>query len=61
VVDTLDRLIERGERERQFFWLDIHLTPAGNATVAEEALPLLQSLTLEGRSGQTPAAGSGGR
>jgi len=59
VIDTLDRLIERGERERQFFWLDIHLTPAGNATVSEEVLPVLQSLVLEGRSGPTPAANSG--
>ncbi len=42
IVDTLDRLIERGERERQFFWLDIHLTPAGNLTVAEAVLPVLQ-------------------
>jgi hypothetical protein len=46
VADTLDPLIERGERERQFFWLDIHLTPAGNATVADEALPMLQGLAL---------------
>jgi len=46
VIDTLDPLIERGERERQFFWLDIHLTPEGNATVAEAALPVLQALVL---------------
>ena len=61
VIDTLDPLIERGERERQYFWLDIHLTPAGNATVAQVALPVLQSLVLEGHSGQTPSAGSGTR
>ena len=44
IVDTLDRLIERGEAERQFFWLDIHLTPAGNLTVTDEVLPVLQDL-----------------
>lgn len=43
-VDALDPLIANGERERQFFWLDIHLTPAGNATVADAALPVLQEL-----------------
>ena len=48
VADMLDPLLERGKRERQFFWLDIHLTPAGNATVADAALPMLQALAVAG-------------
>jgi hypothetical protein len=42
VIDPIDALIEAARRERQYFWLDIHLTPAGNQTVANAALPLLQ-------------------
>ena len=55
IVDTLDRLIERAERERQFFWLDIHLTPAGNLTVTDEVLPVLQDRVLGKRSAQRAA------
>jgi len=57
IVDTLDLLIERGAQERQFFWLDIHLTPAGNATVAEAALPLLQRMATAGAAATPPASG----
>jgi hypothetical protein len=46
VVDPVDLLIERGASERQYFWLDIHLTPAGNRAVTEAALPVLQPLVL---------------
>jgi hypothetical protein len=48
VVDSLDTLIERGRDERQFYWLDIHLTPEGNRAVADIALPVLQELVLRG-------------
>jgi hypothetical protein len=55
VVDTLGPLIASGERERQYFWLDIHLTPAGNATVSAAALPLLQRLVSASASPGAPA------
>jgi lysophospholipase L1-like esterase len=41
IVDTTPALIERGTDERLFYWLDIHLNPAGNRVVAETALPVL--------------------
>lgn len=47
VIDPIDGLIEAAGGERQYFWLDIHLTPAGNRTVANAALPVLQRLALE--------------
>lgn len=47
VVDPIDGRIEAARRERQYFWLDIHPTPAGNQTVADAALPVLQQLVLE--------------
>ena len=56
MIDTLDPLIERGESERQFFWLDIHLTPEGNATVAEAGLPVLQTLALGNGAASSPIA-----
>jgi len=55
IVDALDRLIERGAGERQFFWLDIHLTPAGNVTVTDAVLPVLQDRVLGKRSAQRAA------
>jgi hypothetical protein len=53
VIDPIDPLIEAASRERQYFWLDIHLTPAGNQTVANVALPALQRLVLEDGAGRT--------
>lgn len=47
VIDTIDGLVEAAGHERQYFWLDIHLTPAGNQTVAQAVLPVLQPLVLE--------------
>jgi hypothetical protein len=44
VIDPIDALIEQAGHERQYFWLDIHLTPAGNRTVTDVALPILQQL-----------------
>jgi hypothetical protein len=32
----LERLIAEGEKERMYFWLDVHMTPAGNRVIAEE-------------------------
>jgi hypothetical protein len=53
VIDPIDPLIEEARHERQFFWLDIHLTPAGNQTVANAALPVLQQLVLGSGPAQT--------
>lgn len=47
MIDPIDALLAAAGRERQYFWLDIHLTPAGNQTVANAALPVLQQLVLE--------------
>ena len=43
-IDPIDALMAAADRERQYFWIDIHLTPDGNRTVAEAALPVLQPL-----------------
>jgi hypothetical protein len=56
VADSLDLLIERGKSERQFYWLDIHLTPEGNRAVADIALPELQELVSVGA--QEPSSAS---
>ena len=45
-IDPIDALMAAADRERQYFWIDIHLTPDGNRTVAEAALPVLQPLVL---------------
>jgi hypothetical protein len=41
IVDTTDALVARADAERLYYWLDIHLNPAGNRLVAEAALPAL--------------------
>ncbi len=50
VIDTTGPLIEAAHRERMYYWLDIHLTPAGNRVVSEAALPRLTAL-LAARAG----------
>ncbi|MGH7288003.1 MAG: hypothetical protein ACREI8_08315 [Myxococcota bacterium] len=42
VVDASETLIERADEERLYYWLDIHLTPAGNRVVAEALFPALR-------------------
>jgi hypothetical protein len=44
IVATTRALTEAGREARMFYWLDIHLTPAGNKVVAETALPILQAM-----------------
>lgn len=44
MIDTTEALIGAGASERMYYWLDIHLTPAGNRVVAETALPGLEAL-----------------
>jgi hypothetical protein len=45
IVDTTPALSQRGENERMFYWLDIHLTKAGNETVTDAVMPTLQDTT----------------
>ena len=42
LIDPTDALIRRADEERLYYWLDIHLTPAGNRIVAEQALTVLR-------------------
>jgi hypothetical protein len=44
IIDPVDRLVAAAGRERMFYWLDIHLTSAGNRVVADEAVAVLQPL-----------------
>lgn len=44
VIDPTEALIRRSSRGRLYYWLDIHLTPAGNLVVAEEAVPQILDL-----------------
>jgi hypothetical protein len=44
IIDTTPDLVAAADREPLYYWLDIHLTPAGNGVVAEAALPQIQSL-----------------
>lgn len=44
LIDTLPGLIEAARSQRLYYWLDIHLTDAGNETVARIATPALQAL-----------------
>ena len=43
IVDTTPALRAAGGSERMYYWLDIHLTPAGNAAVTEALLPLVEA------------------
>jgi hypothetical protein len=56
VIDPIDALLAAAAGERQYFWLDIHLTPAGNRVVAETALPVLQQLASAGASANSTGA-----
>jgi lysophospholipase L1-like esterase len=49
VIDTTESLVKGAHEVRQYYWLDIHLTPVGNRVVAQAALPVVQQLV---RSGQ---------
>jgi hypothetical protein len=44
LIDTTPALIAHADGERLYYWLDIHLTPAGNRVVAETALPRLAQI-----------------
>ena len=44
IVDTTPKLVERGAKERMYYWLDIHFTKAGNRAAADATLPTIQKL-----------------
>ncbi len=52
IVDATQRLDERARTERTYYWLDVHLTPAGNAAVAEALVPSLESKVRDAASPQ---------
>jgi len=43
IVDATAALRAAGATRRMYYWLDIHLTPAGNAAVARALLPLVEA------------------
>ena len=55
IVDATPALIEAGRGERMYYWLDIHLTPAGNRVVAEAAMPVVQALVDGDQPGSSRA------
>jgi hypothetical protein len=50
ILNTLPPLLDLADRERFYYWLDIHLTPAGNRVVAEAAIPFIRDLILKTES-----------
>lgn len=42
MISPMAELIAAGEGERLYYWLDIHLTPAGNRVVADAVMPEIQ-------------------
>lgn len=56
-INPLDELIDRDQRERTYYFLNIHFTPAGNEVVADVAAPVIQTLieTHEARRRQLAA------
>lgn len=44
IVDTTPELVERGAKERMYYWFDIHFTKAGNRAAADATLPTIQKL-----------------
>lgn len=47
ILNALPPLLDVADRERLYYWLDIHLTPAGNRVIAESAIPFLRELILK--------------
>jgi hypothetical protein len=43
IIDATPNLASRAERDRTYYWLDIHLTAAGNEAVADALLPGLEA------------------
>jgi hypothetical protein len=44
LIDPTDALRAQAGAERLYYWLDVHLTPAGNRVVADAAAPALRDL-----------------
>ena len=51
MIDMTPTLVARAEAdgERLYYWLDIHLTPAGNRVVAQTVAPRLAQLIVGSR------------
>lgn len=43
-VNPINRLISEDKKNRMYYFLDVHLTPAGNRGIAEESLPIIQEI-----------------
>jgi len=43
-IDPLDELLENAKHERQYNFIDVHFTPAGNASVADVAAPVIAAI-----------------
>jgi lysophospholipase L1-like esterase len=58
IVDATPKLAARAARERTYYWLDIHLTPAGNEAVAEALRPALEASlpAAPGAAAQPPSS-----
>ena len=52
LIDTTGALLAEASHERLYYWLDIHLTPAGNRVVAEKAIPRLTEIISTSRWAQ---------
>jgi hypothetical protein len=61
VIDATPSLIRAGESERMYFWLDIHLTAAGNRVVSDVAVPRLEAQLRARAANEAPAARTGSR
>ena len=48
-ISPLDELIANAGKERQYYFLDVHFTPAGNETVAGYAAPRIAELIAKSR------------
>lgn len=46
LIDATNKLVEAARKERMYYWLDIHLTPAGNRATADAVLKGLRELVL---------------
>ena len=46
-VNPIDALIERDQKERTYYLVDIHFTVAGNQTTAEVAIPVVQQAATQ--------------
>lgn len=46
-IDPTDAMVDKATNSRMYYFLDIHLTPAGNKVLADQSIPILQRLINE--------------